>query len=83
MLHLLEESCESEIFLKAYGAVKTRAQEKREARKKQIATEAVVDPQASAVRKMRKHEQEKRRRKRKIDKHRAIRGGGTAKKRHL
>ncbi len=32
VLHLLEESCESEIFLKAYGAVKTRAQEKREAR---------------------------------------------------
>lgn len=83
VLHLLEENCESETFLKAYGAVKSRAREKREARKKQIATEAVVDPQASAVRKMKKHEQEKRRRKRKVDMHRANRGGGKAKKRHL
>lgn len=85
VLHLLEETCDTGVssgeFLRAYGAVKTRAREKREHRKKQIVTEAVVDPQASAVRKMKKHEQEKRRRKRKVDKHRESRGG-TAKKRH-
>ena len=84
VLHLLEESCgdESEAFLRAYGAVKTRAREKREYRKKQVATEAVVDPQASAVRKIKKHEQEKRRRKRKVEGRRQSRGG-RAKRQHL
>jgi U3 small nucleolar RNA-associated protein 20 len=84
VLHVLEEACgdDSEAFLRAYGAVKSRAREKREQRKKLIATEAVVDPQASAMRKMKKHEQEKRRRKRKVEGHRQNRGG-TAKRRHL
>lgn len=84
VLHMLEECCgdDSEAFLRAFGAVKTKAREKREDRKKWIATEAMVDPQASAVRKMKKHEQEKRRRKRKVDKHRQDRGG-RAKRRHV
>jgi len=84
VLHILEESCgdESEAFLRAYGAVKSRAKEKREHRKKQIAIEAVVDPQASAVRKIKKNEQEKRRRKRKVEKYRQNRGG-KAKRQHL
>jgi U3 small nucleolar RNA-associated protein 20 len=84
VLQVLEESCgdETEAFLRAYGAVKTRAREKRQERKNRIATEAVRDPEASAVRKMKKHEHEKSRRKRKVDECRRGRGG-KAKRRHV
>ena len=84
VMQVLEEACgdETEAFLRAYGAVKTRAREKREKRKLEMRTEAVRDPQAASIRKMKKHEQEKKRRKRKVDERRNARGG-KAKRQHL
>jgi U3 small nucleolar RNA-associated protein 20 len=84
VLQVLEESCgdETEAFLRAYGAVKTRARKKREERKKLVATETVRDPEAAAMRKAMKHDQEKRRRKRKVEERRYSRGG-RAKRRHV
>jgi U3 small nucleolar RNA-associated protein 20 len=84
VLQVLEESCgnETEAFLRAYGAVKTRSTEKRQERKNRIVTEAVRDPEAAAVRKMKKHEHEKNRRKRKVEERRRGRGG-KAKRRNV
>ena len=84
VLHLLEELCENqEGFLKAYAAVKTRAREKKEKRKLESRTEAVVDPQNAAKQRIQKQEREKKRRKRRVEERRMGRGVKNAKRRYL
>lgn len=82
VLQLIEETCDNEKdFLSIFAAVKSKARDKRDHRKQEITTQAVVDPQAAAERKIKKNELEKNRRKRKVDDSR-INRGGKAKKRH-
>mmetsp|Transcript_29703 Transcript_29703/g.68602 ORF Transcript_29703/g.68602 Transcript_29703/m.68602 type:complete len:442 (-) Transcript_29703:1273-2598(-) len=83
VMNMLEECCDStEEFLKAYAAVKTRAQDKKIQRKEESTSQAVVDPEAATSRKIKKHQQERKRRKRKIEERRNNRGG-TQKRHHL
>lgn len=82
VLFLLEEKCDShEHFLKAYAAVKTKAQDKKTKRKNEIKTEAVIDPVNAAKRRIKKQEHEKSRRKRRVDDNRNARSA-TAKRKH-
>mmetsp|Transcript_23782 Transcript_23782/g.36696 ORF Transcript_23782/g.36696 Transcript_23782/m.36696 type:complete len:84 (-) Transcript_23782:335-586(-) len=74
VMQLLEQCCGTETFIKAYAEVKTRAQEKREKRKSDINAEAVTDPRAAAIRKIKKQEGNKRRRKRRMEEKKAARG---------
>eukprot|EP00814_Leptocylindrus_danicus_P021934 CAMPEP_0116048344 /NCGR_PEP_ID=MMETSP0321-20121206/29498_1 /TAXON_ID=163516 /ORGANISM="Leptocylindrus danicus var. danicus, Strain B650" /LENGTH=329 /DNA_ID=CAMNT_0003530531 /DNA_START=470 /DNA_END=1459 /DNA_ORIENTATION=+ len=80
VMQLLEQCCGTETFIKAYAEVKTRAQEKREKRKSDINAEAVVDPRAAAIRKIKKQEGNKRRRKRRMEEKKAARGSFKKKK---
>lgn len=83
LMHLLEEHCDShDTFLGSYAAVKTKARDKKDRRKLEVKTEAIVDPEAAAKRRIQKQEGEKNRRKRRVDEHRVLRGG-VAKRRHL
>ena len=67
VLQLLEDKCGTEEFLKSLAIVKTRAREKRDKRKQEIAAEAVQNPQAAAKRRLIKQEREKNRKKRRIE----------------
>ena len=77
---LLEE-CAGDDFMEAYAAVKSKARDKRDKRKEAIATEAMVDPKAASLRKIKKHQQERNRRKRRVDERRSSHGR-TQKRRH-
>lgn len=75
VLQLLEEQVDTEAFLNAFAAVKTRAKEKKEQRKILVKSEAARNPEFAAKRKVIKHDREKRRRKRKNEEQRRQRGG--------
>jgi U3 small nucleolar RNA-associated protein 20 len=83
VIQLIEETAEdATVFLKAYAAVKSRAQEKKDERKSTAKAEAIRDPKAFAEKKIKKHEQETPRKKRRVDDRRRDRGG-RAKRRHV
>jgi U3 small nucleolar RNA-associated protein 20 len=83
VLQLLEESCGStEEFLRAYASVKTRARDKKDQRKTAAKTEAVLDPQGAAKRKVEKQDREKKRQKRRVEDRRRGRGA-EAKRRNV
>ena len=83
IIHMIEEtSTDASQFLKAYAAVKTRAMEKKEERKSEAKVEAIRDPQAFAVKRMKKQEREKQRKKRRVEERRRGRGA-TSKRRHM
>jgi U3 small nucleolar RNA-associated protein 20 len=83
VIQLIEETAaDATDFLKAYAAVKTRAQEKKDERKSEAKAEAIRDPKAYAEKKILKHEREKQRKKRRVDDRRRDRGG-KAKRRHV
>jgi hypothetical protein len=82
-MHILEEHCDSQdTFLGSYAAVKTKARDKKDRRKLEEKTQAIVDPEGAAKRRILKQEGEKKRRKRRVDEHRVLRGG-VAKRRHI
>lgn len=83
VIHIIEEtSADASDFLKAYAAVKTRAMEKKEERKSEAKVEAIRDPKAFAVKRMKKQEREKQRKKRRVEERRRGRGA-TSKRRHM
>lgn len=67
VLEILEETCGTEVFVKAFAEVNRKAREKRDKRKQEMASEAVHDPTAAAQRKIKKQQREKVRRKRKVE----------------
>lgn len=76
VLRLLEESCESpDEFLNAYASVKRRARDKKEKRKSEEKSKAMLDPQAFAEEKIQKQVRNKERRKRRANEQRRERGG--------
>lgn len=81
VLQILEDTCGTEPFIKAYAEVNRKAREKRDKRKQELASEAVHDPVAAAQRKLKKQLREKDRRKRRVDDRRTGRGA-TKKRRH-
>lgn len=83
VMQMLEDICGTESYMNALSSVKSKAREKREARKQRLAAEAVHDPQAAANRKIAKYGKEKDRRKRRIQEHKAKRGVFTKKPRHI
>lgn len=74
VLQMIEESSTSEDFLATYAVIKMRARDKKEQRKTQMKAEAVQDPAAAALRKTKKHAQEKDRKKRRVEDRRRDRG---------
>jgi len=75
VLHLLEQLCTPhEKFIEAYGAVKQRAQGKKQKRAEESLSLAARDPRAAAEQKAKKQGHEKKRRKRRIDERRQSRG---------
>ena len=64
LLGVIEDKVGTDIFMKAYADVRTKAKERRDARKSEIAIEKVVDPVAAAQRKIKKKEAEQGRKKR-------------------
>ena len=83
VMQLLENVCGTDRFLEALASIKSKAREKREARKQMLAAEAVHDPEAAAKRKIRRHEKEKDRKKRRIQERKANRGVFRKKPRHI
>ncbi|KAL3917748.1 MAG: hypothetical protein SGILL_004566, partial [Bacillariaceae sp.] len=77
VLRLIEESCATspEDFLNAYSNVKRRARDKKEKRKLEEKSLAVLDPKAFAEQKIQKQVRNKERRKRRAQEHRRDRGG--------
>ena len=65
-------------FTQAYGAVSARVRELRQARKRQRATEKVLDPQRAAKRQSRKNERKKASRKRKVQRFKGKNGRSAA-----
>ena len=78
----LEEIIGSDIFVQSLAAVKTKAREKRETRKQELAAQLIKDPEAAAERKILKQHKEKERRKRRIEERKASRGVHTKKPRY-
>ena len=83
VIQLLEDTCGTELFMNALATVKSKARDKREARKRNFATEAIHDPEAAARRKVVKHEKENKRKKRRIEEKKANRGVFGKKPRHI
>ena len=75
VLQILEDTCGTEPFVKAFAEVNRKAREKRDKRKQDVASEAVHDPAAAAQRKIMKQVREKERKKRTIEDRRSQRGG--------
>jgi U3 small nucleolar RNA-associated protein 20 len=76
VLRLLEESCETpDEFLNAYSSVKRRARDKKQKRKTEEKSMAVLDPKAFAEQKIQKQVRNKERRKRRAHEQRRERGG--------
>mmetsp|Transcript_3150 Transcript_3150/g.4047 ORF Transcript_3150/g.4047 Transcript_3150/m.4047 type:complete len:359 (+) Transcript_3150:3-1079(+) len=81
VMQLVEDVCGTQAYVEAYLEVKTRADERRETRKREMAVEAVVDPKMAAERKIKKQAREKERRRRKIEeKKMGVRGGSGSRK---
>ncbi|GMH64213.1 hypothetical protein TL16_g03915 [Triparma laevis f. inornata] len=76
LLGLIEDKVGTDVFMKAYADVRTKAKERRDARKSEIAIEKVVDPMAAAQRKERKKEAEIGRKKRRFEEKKCGRGRG-------
>ena len=75
VLQLLEDTCGTEPFIKAFTEVNCKAREKRDRRKQEMAFEAVRDPAAAAQGKIMKQSREKERKKRAVEEKRSQRGG--------
>jgi U3 small nucleolar RNA-associated protein 20 len=82
VLQLLEDKCGTEVFINTLASVKSKAKEKREARKQKKAVEAVQDPESAAKRKIAKQQMEKQRKKRRVHERKVGRGVFTKKPRH-
>ncbi len=80
---LLENVCGTDTYMSALASVKAKAREKREARKQELAAEAIHDPKAAAQRKIAKNQKEKLRRKRRVKEQQSSRGVFTKKSRHI
>ena len=83
ILHLVEEKCGSEDFLQAMTSVKKKARDKRVKRKKEIALEAVNDPESYAKRKTMRNERKKNNKKRKVEERRKLRGASQKTSRYV
>ena len=83
VLQMIEEGSIPEDFLSAYAVVKTRARDKKDQRKIQVKAEAVQDPAAAAQRKTKKHEQERDRKKRRVEDRRHDRGSVKKRRSHF
>lgn len=81
VLQILEDTCGTEQFIKAYAEVNRKVREKRDKRKQEMASEAVHDPAAAAQRKIKKQMREKERKKRRVDDRKSMRGS-LKKRRH-
>ena len=81
VLQILESKYEDS-FLEAYGAVRKKAQTKKEERKRKEKVEAARDPKLAAEQKIQKQMREKKRRKRRVEEKRRDRGA-VAKKRYI
>lgn len=75
VLQILEDTCGTDNYIKAYAKVNKNARQKREKRKQDIASEAIHDPVAAAQRKVSRGKKEQERKKRRIDENRSSRGG--------
>ncbi|KAL3817639.1 hypothetical protein ACHAXA_011727 [Cyclostephanos tholiformis] len=82
VLRILEDTCGTEQFIKAFAEVNRKAREKRDRRKQDIASEAVHNPAAAAQRKIMKQVREKERKKRTVEDRRSQRGA-SKKRRHV
>jgi U3 small nucleolar RNA-associated protein 20 len=84
VLQLIEEGCADspESFLLAYAAVKSRARDKKDDRKVQVKAEAVQDPMGAALKKSKKHLQERQRLKRRVEDRRQDRGAQKKRRNH-
>lgn len=80
---LMENVCGTDRYMAALSNVKSKAREKREARKQELAAEAVHNPEAAAQRKIIKQQKEKLRRKRRIQEQKINRGVFTKKPRNI
>jgi U3 small nucleolar RNA-associated protein 20 len=78
---LFEEKIPSATFVSVMNTVQSKASEKAAKRKETTKAEYVLDPAKSAERRIKKHEREKERRKRKVDDRRRA-DGRSAKRRH-
>ncbi|GMH64994.1 hypothetical protein TrST_g9673 [Triparma strigata] len=76
LLGVIEDKVGTDVFMKAYADVRTKAKERRDARKSEIAIEKVVDPVAAAQRKIKKKEAEQGRKKRRFEEKKNNRGSG-------
>ena len=74
VLQILEDTCGTDNYVKAYAKVNKNARQKREKRKQDIASEAIHDPVAAAQRKVSRGRKEQERKKRRIDENRSSRG---------
>jgi hypothetical protein len=81
ILVLLENSVGTEIFMRLYSDVQSKAAAKREERKSLVATEKVADPVAAAKRREAKKEKEEGRKRRRMDEKK--RGGFKSKKKRM
>lgn len=66
VMQVLEDQCGTEQFISAYTAVKTRAKERRDQRKQEVASQAIHNPEEAAKRKIKKQERERERKKRRM-----------------
>eukprot|EP00985_Skeletonema_marinoi_P017590 scaffold9708_cov130-Skeletonema_marinoi.AAC.3 len=80
VLQILEDTCGTDNYVKAYAKVSKNARQKKDKRKQDIASEAIHDPVASAQRKVSRGKHEQERKKRRMDENRSSRGGGRFKK---
>ncbi|GAX11440.1 U3 small nucleolar RNA-associated protein 20 [Fistulifera solaris] len=78
---LFEEKIPSAAFVSVMNTVQSRAIEKAAKRKEKTKAEYVLDPAKAAEQRIKKHEREKERRKRKVDERRRAEGR-SAKRRH-
>jgi U3 small nucleolar RNA-associated protein 20 len=74
VLQILEDTCGTDNYVKAYAKVNKNARQKREKRKQEVASEAIHDPVAAAQRKVSRGRKEQERKKRRIDENRSSRG---------
>lgn len=81
VLRILEDTCGTEQFIKAFAEVNRKAREKRDKRKQEIASEAIHNPAVAAQRKIMKQVREKERKKRTVEDRRSQRGA-SKKRRH-
>jgi len=81
VLQIVEDTCGTEQFLRAFAEVNRKVREKRDKRKQELASEAIHNPAAAAQRKIKRQIGKRERKKGKIDDRRAMRGA-SKKRRH-